>query len=578
MAGLFDTFSIAKRGLAVQQTSIDVTSHNIANTNTTGYTRQRAVSETTEPYGGNSKFDSGTVGQVGTGAEITSIERIRDSFLDYQVREQTTTNSALDVQNTYLQQAVNQIDGTSDTGITKALSDFYSAFQSLATGSEQSSNKTVAVTKAEALATQINGSYSNLQKIQSNLQGIEKSNVTTMNDTLDQINDLNKQIVSVTSLGLKPNDLMDKRDNLLDTLSGKFGISITSNNSNGVDVTTTEMANVGKLVDASDTTGKSATRFSSVESVVYDSTSQNMTITYSKLGDSNNTATITLSGMNASDAASLKNSLEQSRILIADSSGKVSATDAAGVKSAIFTAAGGEVGGNQAAQQKIQTTMNNLDQFAASFAYTVNAIETGSLDGTANANLGNNNPLFVVSGTSSDDGITAANLTVNTALQNDSTLLNCGSTSTSGSKDGTRALGIADIADLEIDFTKISSSSISSLTRSQFFSQTGLTFDSSSSNDIALKSSSAGGTTLSDKYTQITTDLGTQANSVSSTLTTSQKNLTSLTNQRTSVSGVSMDEEMTNLIQYQHAYQANAKVISTIDQLLDVVINGLKSS
>ena len=48
--------------------------------------------------------------------------------------------------------------------------------------------------------------------------------------------------------------------------------------------------------------------------------------------------------------------------------------------------------------------------------------------------------------------------------------------------------------------------------------------------------------------------------------------------QKQSVSGVSLDEEMANMVQYQHAYQANAKIISTVDSLLDVVINGLKKS
>ncbi len=52
--------------------------------------------------------------------------------------------------------------------------------------------------------------------------------------------------------------------------------------------------------------------------------------------------------------------------------------------------------------------------------------------------------------------------------------------------------------------------------------------------------------------------------------------LASLDESRTSISGVSLDEEMANMIQFQHAYQANAKIISTVDELLDLVINGLK--
>ena len=65
MSGLFDTFNIAKRGLTVQQAAINTTSHNISNANTVGYSRQRAVAETTRPFGGMSKYDSGGAGQVG---------------------------------------------------------------------------------------------------------------------------------------------------------------------------------------------------------------------------------------------------------------------------------------------------------------------------------------------------------------------------------------------------------------------------------------------------------------------------------------------------------------------------------
>lgn len=87
-AGLFDTFTIGKRGLNVNQSAINTTSHNIANANTQGYSRQRSVIETTRPFGGMSKFDTSGPGQVGTGAEVTTIQRIRDYFIDYQVRNE----------------------------------------------------------------------------------------------------------------------------------------------------------------------------------------------------------------------------------------------------------------------------------------------------------------------------------------------------------------------------------------------------------------------------------------------------------------------------------------------------------
>ncbi|WP_347461870.1 flagellar basal body protein [Clostridium intestinale] len=85
MSGLFSTFNIAKRGMTVAQKTIDVTSHNISNSGTVGYSRQVAKVETTRPA------TTITAGQMGTGAQVSAIQRIRDSFLDYQVRNENST-------------------------------------------------------------------------------------------------------------------------------------------------------------------------------------------------------------------------------------------------------------------------------------------------------------------------------------------------------------------------------------------------------------------------------------------------------------------------------------------------------
>jgi flagellar hook-associated protein 1 FlgK len=589
MAGLFDTFTIAKRGLSVSQSQINTTSHNIANTDTTGYTRQSAMATTTTPYGGNSRFDSCTVGQVGTGAQISSIERIRNSFEDYAVRNQTTINSSLDTQNTYLEQANDIFSDTSTTGLSSALSTFYSAFSSLAsstTATATTSAKNTAISDASTLATTINNKYTSLEDEKSALQKLTQSNVTTMNETLDKITSLNKSIATVTSDGMTPNDLMDTRDNLLDTLSTKFGITVKSEDDNAIDVSATNgTTSTTKLVDSTDMTGSSSLRFSSIASVKYDpadSTNKTLIVTYNKLGDSSNTATITVNATSSDEAATLKTSLEQCGVLVADSTGTVkngattlSTTDETGIKAVMFTPSGGEIGGNQTVQSDIQGTMDQLDKYAAALAYTVNAIQTGSTNGTANSNLSNNDPIFVNSEqtTATDTGINAKNISINSALTDDPTLLNCGKTSDSGVGSGTRAQAIKDSSSLELNFSNISVNS--STTRATFLSDAGISFESGS--DQNLTSSSTSGSTIGDYYTTLVGSLATKGNSVSSELTTSETQLTSATNARTSTSGVSLDEETTNLIQYQHAYEANAKVISTIDSLLNVVINELTS-
>ncbi len=152
MAGLFDTFTVATRGINVQQGAINTTAHNIANANTVGYSRQRAVIETTRPFGGMSKFDSCGPGQIGTGAQITSIMRVRDSFIDYQVRNETSKLGNYQVTSDFLSQIEDVFGEPSDSGIQTLFSEFYSSFQELAKTPDKTSARTVALQKASALA------------------------------------------------------------------------------------------------------------------------------------------------------------------------------------------------------------------------------------------------------------------------------------------------------------------------------------------------------------------------------------------------------------------------------------------
>jgi flagellar hook-associated protein 1 FlgK len=583
MSGLFGTFNIAKRGLSVVQTQIDTTSHNIANTDTEGYTRQRAVSTTTTPSGGNSKYAT-TVGQVGTGSQISSIERIRDTFLDYQVRDATSTYEYYDTKNTSLQSIADVLDETDDSGVGAALSDFYGVFSEIGsntTETSDSANYEIAITYASTLATTINDRYTTLEDTLTDIQETDlKADVTDINDILDQIDVLNKEIENLTVQGMTANDLMDTRDNLLDTLSEKFGITTDEEDDSGVSVSTsytTEDGTVNSLTlnDASDTTGSSSARFSyvsNVESTTDDTTGKvTLTITYDKLGDSNDTETITLTDLDSTTAEDLKDSLEKNRILVAGSDGTVNATSETEVTNLLFTADSGTVGGSQDVQEEIQTLMDELDQFAVTLAYTVNAIQTGSTDvDVDNTNLASDTLIFVVDGTESDDGINAKNIAISSSLQEDSSLLNCAESDSSGDGDGTRAAAIASIANLEIDYSNVNTTTCS--TRADFFTNTGLSFSSEDAK-TELESSSSSGSTLGDKYTSIIGGLDSEAASVSSSLETYETAKETYEDNRTSVAGVSLDEEMVNIVEYQHAYQANAKVISTVSELLDIVLN-----
>lgn len=597
MAGLLDTFTISKRGLNVQQSNINTSSHNIANANTVGFSRQRSVIQTTRPFGGASRFDTCTVGQVGTGAQVTAIQRVRDQFLDYQVRSKTTESGSLNIKYQYLYQAENILNDSSDAGIQKALNEFFNAFQEISKAPEKTSNRDVAISQAEALADMINGKYTQLEQKKSDAQSLLTQNVAEINGILDSINSLNKQISSIAAIGMTPNDLMDQRDNLLDELSAKFGINVDRDSRETINLTTTEKQDSinigGKDVDklVSSSPNDEYIRFSAIDSVeVKDDGNGNysLTVKYNKLGDDTNQGTFTIPCGSKAEAESRQNELLESRIIITDSDGNIR-DDAGNVvadggnvgfdKLNMLKVTEGEIAGNQKAQKEMQTAMDELDKLAAGFAYAVNAIQTGSINGqnalTTELIFVNKDGAKDANGNANSDiGINAKNISINAKMKKDSSLLICGEniTDVSGDKAGTRALAIANLSNMKMDFSKVTVND--NMERNTFLTAAGVGFKTGS--NLELEGSTSG-STAKDKYISITNTLGTSIKTTKESLTSVAGELESYEEQRLSVSGVSLDEEMTDLITFQHAYQANAKMINTVDQLLDVVINGLKA-
>ena len=174
---------------------------------------------------------------------------------------------------------------------------------------------------------------------------------------------------------------------------------------------------------------------------------------------------------------------------------------------------------------------------------------------------------------SAENKITAKNITINKEIladvmkiktkTNDCSYAYTAENDIDGEGDGARALAIAQLRNtlLGIQDIGITINSRSDLSLSNY----GMTIIPNTS-----------GTTMDAYFKDIIDRLGVQAQEASRQVLNQETMLNELENSRLSVSGVSLDEEMANLIQYQHAYSANAKMVSTLDELLDVVINGLK--
>jgi flagellar hook-associated protein 1 FlgK len=597
VSGLFSTFNVAKRGMFVAQKTIDVTSHNIANANTEGYSRQRAKIQTTRPQGMPSLNSVAEPGQLGTGAEISAIERVRDSFLDYQVRTETSTFGQYDARNSYLSQIESILNEPSDTGLSTLIGKFYDSWQQLSKQPQSSNARTVVAQQSLALTNDLNHTYTQLQKLKTNAQSSVNSSVFDVNSMLNQVDQLNQQIVQVKVAGNMPNDLMDKRDLLLDQLSQKFNINIDKKALEGYDVKAADIAGIVNPNFINAVIDGSEKRLSYIDSMQTDSTNPDpsvppdplkttydITVTYYKLGDKSteaNKMTMKLKGLSQSDLKSM----DQCRVLWSNKDGvaidgsgnpipdyaTTTPTPAAldytnsGVKPKLYQPTDGELKGYMSVQSDIDDYTDEINRLAKAIAFTVNAVHAGT-DVASSDSL----PFFVNSTDNTDEtGITAGNITVNKSIVDNVMTIKVGTNpdeTKNGETDGNRALAIAQLRDAIIKIQNIDDTT----TRDGF-----VDFSSTDTNKLEIQYDVNG--MKVDSYFKDTVDrLGVQAQEATRMVNNQESLLNSFEESRMSVSGVSLDEEMANLVQYQHAYTANAKMISTIDELLDVVVNGLK--
>ncbi|KAA8678164.1 flagellar hook-associated protein FlgK [Clostridium sp. WLY-B-L2] len=617
MPGLFSIFNTAKSGLFSQQTAINVTSHNIANANTDGYSRQRADLVTTPPYTMPSMNSPASAGQLGTGVTVASIDRIRDIFLDYQVRVQMGVSGQYTAKDKYLTQVENALNEPTDTGISSLIQQFFSSWQDLSGSTE---NTSTVAQQAYQLTNSINSTYSQLTSIKDNTNTEIKNLVVDINGMLSQISKLNQQIKDVKISGQNPNDLMDSRDLLLDQLSSEFGITINQRSLDGIDVTTSSdgvdgTAPIGtdgnplNIVQSDNPDSYDVASFSYINSIdpnsVDASGNGTYTVVYYKKGDTltdaNNKVTLTVT-MTADEAKQL----DESRVLWADSTGmaykdtngdnkiatdgkKLDGTEPVDFKQLmLFKPPTGELKGYMAVQQNVDDYQDTLNKFAKALALSVNSIisqsstwvadgdNAGSHEGGINNFFVNADPASSTYGADDEKNINAGNITVNVAILNDpskiktATKYDSKGNSLNDSTDGNRAAAIAQLANSLMNIQSVTSTS----TRDELVEDIFSTNDKL--NNVYSVGSVTGGSTIDNYFDDLVNKVGMQEQEAKTQVSNEATQLANYTQSRESVSGVSMDEEMTNLIQFQHCYQANAKMISTIDELLDVVVNGLK--
>ncbi len=225
-----DIFGTATSGLQAYQRALSTASHNIANANTPGYSRQRVDLSTRPPH------LSGT-GYVGSGVQVDSVRRVYDQFLTDRVR--TSTASVGDMQ-TFAQFSGRVADllGDADAGLNASLETFFNAAQGVANDPASIPARQLMLSEAESLTTRfqyLDAQVGDLRKEVNDQLGTVTAEINGLSRA---IADINKDIVVATGRagGQPPNDLLDRRDQLLEELSGLVSVTTLAQDDGSINV------------------------------------------------------------------------------------------------------------------------------------------------------------------------------------------------------------------------------------------------------------------------------------------------------------------------------------------------------
>jgi flagellar hook-associated protein 1 FlgK len=214
----FAGIEIGKRSLSAHNQGLATVGHNLSNASVEGYSRQRIEMGAMEPIYAPELNREETPGQIGQGVTVSRIERVRDELLEGRIDTQAGLEGYWDTRDKYvlmLEQVQNEPSASSVRGL---MDKFWDSWQELSLRPSDASAREAVLSRGEALAEGIRDRYRRLSDFRSMVDGDVRGTVSQANDLAKQIASLNGEIVKSRALGDKPNDLLDRRDLLVEKL------------------------------------------------------------------------------------------------------------------------------------------------------------------------------------------------------------------------------------------------------------------------------------------------------------------------------------------------------------------------
>ena len=541
---------IAASALRTTQKQLDTTGHNIANVNTEGYSRQRVQTATREP-----QFSG--FGYLGTGVQATSIRRNYDDFLTNRLRQATTGYSDIDT----FHRLTTQIDdmvADPDLGVSSAMQNFFNAVHDVADDPTSIPARQTLLTEAGTLTDRFNTLDARLKEIGNQSRHDLQNNLKEVNSLAGEIAALNAKIVyeQGKSQGKPPNDLLDKRDQLIMQLAEKVDVTPVSQDNGAINVF-----------------------IGNGQQLVADSHASQLGLKPNDLDPNVQEVTLT----SGSDTLTITSTLS-----------------------------GGELGGLLRFQNDVLTpSENKLGRLAASLAGEFNQIHEAGYDldgntGTSFFNLGSPPISVLQNGTgtvsASYDTATLSNLqasdyrldydgsnyTLTRLSDQTKTTLNASDfphtqdgikIAVTSAPTGPASFLIRPTADAAAKIN-LAISDPRAIAAAASDTSGGAVGDNGNALSLAglesAKKMLGGNATFQDSYGQLVAEVGTQTRSAQISRSAHETLKQQATQAREEVSGVNLDEEAANLLRFQQAYQAAAQVISVASQTFDTLLGAVR--
>ncbi|GAB6090292.1 flagellar hook-associated protein FlgK [Spirochaeta dissipatitropha] len=219
MQSTFSGIEIAKRGIMAHNVGLQTVGHNLSNASSEGYSRQRVELQAYSPLDKPGLNRAERPGQLGQGVEVARVSRVRDMILENRLVSQAHGEEFWNEKQKYLRMVEQVYLEPGENSVRNLMDRFWDSWQELSVHPDQMVPRQAVLERGTALMDGIRGQYHDLYRIQTMLEDEIKGDVHTINQLSRDIAALNQEIVKVEAVGDNPNDLYDRRDLLVERLA-----------------------------------------------------------------------------------------------------------------------------------------------------------------------------------------------------------------------------------------------------------------------------------------------------------------------------------------------------------------------